>query len=655
MTSSASTGKGKSKKAGDPRHVGVQEQQRKPVEFRPGTHEFTPVEDFDDDIAHSDCTSQAEALYYMLRGDNVMLCGQAGTGKSWVVNTFCDVIDRMNCALDRVGTPLNITITASTGAAAALIHGQTIHSWSGLGIEVDCPDEHEKDDSGFYVMKTPRWKAALKRIRMTDILIIDEISMLPAYFITNLDKVMKMARRNDKPFGGVQVIMVGDFLQLPPVDTGQLDKNGAKVDARMCFHSPAFGAAHPTYCYLDNVRRSNDDRLTNILNAMRSNNPTDDDVRMLNSRCMEPDRTMQYTRLYTRNRNVDRYNKSRLLECKGEEMDFYPAFGGDRQEAKKLKKRAGIPDCITLRPGAVVMLTQNNGDRENPEHVNGSIGKVVGFEPTDDTTRDEYGVIVRFNDHTESRIDPMLITKTHKELVEAYDKDGNADGYKVREVLDASVRFMPLKLAWAITVHKSQGQTLDGAIIDLHDSFQKGLGYVAISRVHSLDDIILLNPVSKRELALDDDAFRADMVVRRRAKQDREELFGMVREHDENERMSALLAGNQRRKMERWLGKNITPGEMFKDDLTLYEWLRHRANHRFDWRAAVAAERAAGEENGGSPATGGKATAGETLFADNESKAGKEKEGSADADKAASADASSGTVKNTADAGNAGK
>ena len=599
MNPNASRKKRRNRKAGDPRQIGVPKQ-RKPVEFKPGTHVMTPVDDFNDSIAHSDCTSQAEALYYMLRGDNVMLCGQAGTGKSWVINTFCDVINQMNCALDRIGRPLNITITASTGAAASLIQGQTIHSWSGLGIEVDCPDEDERDDNGFHVMKTPRWKAALKRIRLTDILIIDEISMLPAYFITNLDKLMKTARHNDKPFGGVQIIMVGDFLQLPPVDTGQLDRNGVKVDARMCFHSPAFGAAHPKYCYLDNVRRSNDDRLTNILNAMRSNNPTDEDVRLLNSRYMRPDETMQYTRLYTRNRNVDRYNQSRLLECQGKEMRFPSILGGDRQEAKQLKKHAAIPDSISLRPGAVVMLTQNNGDRENPNHVNGSIGKVIGFEQTDDTTKEEYGVIVRFNDHTESRIDPMLITKTHKELVESYDKDGNYDGYKVKDVIDASVRFIPLKLAWAITVHKSQGQTLDGAIIDLHDSFQKGLGYVAISRVHSLDDIILLNPVRRSELALDDDAFRADSVVRRRAKQDRAELLRMMGEHDEHERMSALLAGNQRRKAEQWLEEHITPDEMFRDDLTLYAWLRKRANPKTKWRDmnADAAEPAVNGDDG---------------------------------------------------------
>lgn len=573
----------KSSKHGDPRKINMLKNQ-KPIEFKPGERLITPVDDFKAALENSEYTSQAEALYYMLRGDNVMLCGQAGTGKSWVINTFCDTIQKMNCALSRVGNPLNITITASTGAAAALIQGQTIHSWSGLGIEVDCPDENDKDENGFELLKSPRWKAALKRIRLTDILIIDEISMLPAYFITNLDKIMKIARHNNKPFGGVQIIMVGDFLQLPPVNTGELDKNGNKVDARMCFHSPAFGAAHPKYCYLDYVRRSNDDRLTRILNAMRANKPTNEDLKLLNSRYnVKPDANMQYTRLYTRNRNVDKYNASRLAELPGSSKDFRAILGGDKQEARKLKKNSGIPDSIQLRVGAVVMLTQNNGDKDNPNHVNGSIGVVTGFELTDDTSREEYGVIVKFNDHLISRIDPMLVTKTHKELVESYDKDGNYTGYKIKEVVDASVKFIPLKLAWAITVHKSQGQTLDGAMIDLHDSFQAGLGYVAISRVHSLDDIIFLNPVKMSELALDKDAFKADNVVRRKAKEARSELMNLINEYDEKERLLTLLAGSKRKQTQAWLENNITPDMLFKDDASLYEWLLKRVNPK-NWK-----------------------------------------------------------------------
>ena len=543
----------------------------------PGQHDIIPMIDFKDSIASSEMTSQMEALYYMLRGDNVMLCGQAGTGKSWVINMFRSIIENMNALLSGENRTINLVVTASTGAAAALIQGKTIHSWSGLGIDVDCPEPGDTDEDGTEILKNHKWKRALKEIRSTDILIIDEISMLPAYFLTNLDKITKFARHNEKPFGGIQIIMVGDFMQLPPVDKHALDKNGAPVDSRLCFHSPAFGACHPAYCYLDEVHRSDDDRLTGILNDIRNADIGINDVNLLNSRFQaEREKDKTYTRLYTRNRNVDKFNQEKLDELAGWKLKIPAKLGGDDlKEAAKLRRQSGIPNSVSFRNGAIVMLTSNNGDTDNPQHVNGSMGTVISM--TKETITSPATVTVRFNDGIESEIKPIRTMKTHKETYVEYDEKAGKNVIRIKTITDAYVEYIPLKLAWAITVHKSQGQTLDGAVIDLSECFQPGLGYVAVSRVHSLNDIIFLHKVTGSALALDRDALKADLVLRKRAKQNRENLIEFIADMNNRKIAAPLLEGKSRKTADKWLNEHIIPDDMFHDDRSAYEWLFKRS------------------------------------------------------------------------------
>ena len=545
-------------------------------QFPKGSHLHVPDLDLDTEIKASDYTSQMEALYYLLRGDNVVLCGQAGAGKSWVIDTYKKIITHFQPRLEKEGKEFNIATTASTGVAASLIMGQTIHSWSGLGISVDKFDPRKLDGKS-----KGAWVNAKRRIQQTDCLIIDEVSMLPAYFLSNLDRACKIARKKlDKPFGGLQVVLVGDFLQLPPVDTHQKDSDGHDVDASYCFHAkdntgkPIFGVSGFKWCYLDRVRRSKDDRLTDLLNGIRNENVSKQDLRNLRSRFgVKPEKGKSYTQLRTVNRSVDSYNEERLAKLHGNDQHYRVSWEGDAKKARELIKNAKMTD-IDLKPGAVVMLTSNRAIQGDSQHVNGSMGTILECDPhyvrilfNDGQTRDVYR---QADDITQIVVDEHVDEDTGETVVE-----------ELEETI-ATVKHLPIRLAWAITVHKSQGQTLDGAIIDLSKCFQKGLGYVALSRCKSLDDIIMegaFEDLPVDALKIDDEALKADRKIRAKAKRDREALMeNEVRVHDLE---AALNVASSKAAVAR-LRKQIdeAPGvdSIMGDDKSCYEFVRdHRA------------------------------------------------------------------------------
>ena len=545
-------------------------------QFPKGSHLHVPDLDLDTEIKASDYTSQLEALYYLLRGDNVVLCGQAGAGKSWVIDTYKKIITHFQPRLEKEGKEFNIATTASTGVAASLIMGQTIHSWSGLGISVDKFDPRKLDGKS-----KGAWVNAKRRIQQTDCLIIDEVSMLPAYFLSNLDRACKIARKKlDKPFGGLQVVLVGDFLQLPPVDTHQKDSDGHDVDASYCFHAkdntgkPIFGVSGFKWCYLDRVRRSKDDRLTDLLNGIRNENVSKQDLRNLRSRFgVKPEKGKSYTQLRTVNRSVDSYNEERLAKLHGNDQHYRVSWEGDAKKARELIKNAKMTD-IDLKPGAVVMLTSNRAIQGDSQHVNGSMGTILECDPhyvrilfNDGQTRDVYR---QADDITQIVVDEHVDEDTGETVVE-----------ELEETI-ATVKHLPIRLAWAITVHKSQGQTLDGAIIDLSKCFQKGLGYVALSRCKSLDDIIMegsFEDLPVDALKIDDEALKADRKIRAKAKRDREALMeNEVRVHDLE---AALNVASSKAAVAR-LRKQIdeAPGvdSIMGDDKSCYEFVRdHRA------------------------------------------------------------------------------
>ena len=549
-----------------------------------GSHLFTPAFDYDDEIDGSKITSQMEALYYLLKGDNVLLCGQAGAGKSWVIDTFKRIVNGFEDRLNADGKQFTVATTASTGIAATLIFGKTIHSWSGLGISVD-----QFDPSKLTGREKGSWAKARDRIKATDCLIVDEVSMLPAYFLANLDRACRMARgKLREPFGGLQIVLVGDFLQWPPVGKeGEKDSAGNLVDSSYCFNAlnmdgkPVFAASHFKYCYLDRSRRTDENSdLNELLNGIRNGEVSDKSISDLRARFnVKPDKGKTYTRLRTMNWNVDRFNEEKLAALPGKSTEFYVSKSGDRDYCDEIVKNGKLTS-IELKPGAVVMLT-SNAAVPNSNYVNGSMGTVV------DCDAEKQVATVRFNDGVTVDVGRVAQTKDTVEIVQDVDEATGLPTVREEIIELAKVKYMPLKLAWAITVHKSQGQTLDAAMIDLSKCFQPGLGYVALSRCRSLDDVVMegdpetvLNGAGNA-LTVDPSAIGADKQIRKLAAHGRE-LF--LKNEDRVRKLSAARKSATSKAAKASLTKEIGPAvsvrEMFADDETCFEYLEKWRSRR---------------------------------------------------------------------------
>lgn len=379
--------------------------------------------------------TQEQALEILKSGENVFLTGEAGTGKSYTVSRFVEWMRKER---------INYAITATTGIAASHINGYTIHSWSGMGIKRDLTADQVR------YIKNNQWIA--EKIRETQVLIIDEISMMDAVALNDLNKVLCSIKSSQYPFGGMQMVFVGDFFQLPPVV-----KEGER---HFAFEADAWEEAQPVVCYLTKQYRQSDMRLTDILTSIRRGGLSQEQVATLQECQMhtEPD-----TKLYTHNLDADAINTAELSKLGGLVKTYEMKSGGNPKLVEILKRQCISPETLTLKIGAVVMFTRNNFERG---YVNGTVGKIVEFNAQ--------GV-------------PVVETKDGERLVpesaewELEDRFGST----------AWIRQTPLKLAWAITVHKSQGMSLDQASIDLSKVFEFGQGYVAVSRVTTLDGLHL--------------------------------------------------------------------------------------------------------------------------------------------------------------------
>ena len=376
--------------------------------------------------------TQDNALETLKTGVNVFLTGEPGAGKTHTINRFVEWLYMQG---------KGYALTASTGIAATHIGGTTIHSWSGLGIKRVLTDYHyAKLDSDEYVVR---------RVNSAQVLIIDEISMLDATVIDNLDLILKHLRGNTQPFGGLQMIFVGDFFQLPPVV-----KEG---EMKFAFESEAWKVADPRVCYLTEQHRQNDPVFLEILSAMRAGTITPEHKKTLELSVKEPEEQPE-TCLFTHNFDVDRVNDKELSRIEGEEKTYEMHETGIPFLVGKLKENCLAPATLRLKIGATVMFVRNNFEEG---YVNGTIGHVVAW--------DNYGY-------------PVVETKDGKRIVPeraewAFEEYGQKK---------ATIQQIPLRLAWAITVHKSQGMSLDSASVDLSRAFECGQGYVAISRVRSL-------------------------------------------------------------------------------------------------------------------------------------------------------------------------
>lgn len=395
--------------------------------------------------------TQLEALKILQSGANVFLTGEPGSGKSYTINLF------KKWAENRGIYP---AVTASTGIAATHIDGVTIHSWSGIGIK----EIINQSDIRFIMQK----QYVVSRILEAKILIIDEISMINGQTLDNVDKVCREVRgfsnmeARNQPFGGIQIIFVGDFFQLPPVS-----KNNKAV--AFAFQSQAWLAASPEVCYLTEQHRQEDAEFLDILTGLRSGTLTKKhQARLAKCKRKAP---KDITRLFTHNTDVDFVNAEELSKLKTEANTFYMSTSVAHTSfafmIDILKKSCLSPEKLDLKIGAPVMFTRNDSQKDGSagEYVNGTLGKVIGFDPLPIVELKNGSVI-----HIAKLQEWSIIEKGQTK---------------------ASIRQVPLRLAWAITVHKCQGMSLDAATMDLRRAFEFGQGYVALSRVRSLAGLYL--------------------------------------------------------------------------------------------------------------------------------------------------------------------
>lgn len=406
--------------------------------------------------------TQAQALNILKMGDNVFLTGEPGSGKTHTINQFVNYLRRQK---------IEIAITASTGIAATHIGGMTIHSWSGIGIRktLSKPELKELESRDRLVF----------RLEKTQVLVIDEISMLDARTLTVVDEVCRALRKSDHPFGGIQVVFVGDFFQLPPVS-----KQGEEP-AEFAFYSPSWRAASPAVCYLSEQHRQSDVEFLSLLTGIRKNLVTNELLDILNRCQSEPPLHDYFTRLYSHNVDVDRINSEKLQALEAEEKIFRMDGEGNKPLIEQLKKGCLSPEVLHLKIGARVMFTKNNFEAG---YVNGTLGQIEDF--SDDSL-------------------PVVRT-AKKRFIEVSPLEWSvADGSKIL----AKISQIPLRLAWAITVHKSQGMTLDAAVMDLGGSFEYGQGYVAISRVRNLSGLFVLK-YNRRALEVHPEILRLDQMLK---------------------------------------------------------------------------------------------------------------------------------------------
>lgn len=403
--------------------------------------------------------TQKEALDILKTGVNVFLTGEPGSGKTHTINQYVAYLRSHG---------IEPAITASTGIAATHIHGMTLHSWSGVGVMRDLSDED--------VGEIAKSRYISGRVKKTKVLILDEVSMIDGETLSNVERICRRIKKSAQPFGGMQVVFVGDFFQLPPVTKG----GGQPI---FSFASAAWRMMNPTVCYLTEQHRQEDAIFLEILGAMRRDEFQEKHFEQMKQCLLTLEELPNdVTRLFSHNADVDTINTKELTKLTSKARSFLMADRGPERLVETLKRGCLSPERLELKEGSAVMFTKNNA---NAGFVNGTLGTVIGF---DDESRCPVVML---------RDDTVLVVKPMEWAVE-----------EQGEVL-ARIMQIPLRLAWAITIHKSQGMSMDAAVMDLSRTFEFGQGYVALSRVRKLSGVHLLG-VSEQAFRVNPEILKQD-------------------------------------------------------------------------------------------------------------------------------------------------
>jgi len=419
---------------------------------------------------------QSEALQILQMGHNVLITGAAGSGKTTLLNEFTQWARQQG---------KSVAVTATTGLASTHLNGSTIHNWSGIGI-------HEEYRPHIVQRMFRRYREVIKQ---ANVLIIDEISMLKDFQLDMVERIVREVRETDSIFGGLQVILCGDFFQLPPINNAN-NRNGGFVTGSAAYQRGKFKS-----CFLEEDFRVNEnDPLLGILNAIRMQQFQANHRELLGTRRnpQPPLEGESIPVLCDTNRVADGINTQRLEQLIGApaprpyvwRAELGPAAQGEAQYLDDLKQqhRNKVPETLHLKVGAVVMFTKND---MRMGVSNGTLGTVSGFNG-------QGWPNVRLNSGQ------ILTGVTPTDF---YQEDG--EGRRL-----ATITQVPLTLAWAITIFRSQGMTLDKAYISLGNAFARGLGYVALSRVRRLKDLSLWNWDVQNAHRVSDEAWRIEQQLK---------------------------------------------------------------------------------------------------------------------------------------------
>lgn len=397
-------------------------------------------------------------------GKNLFITGRAGTGKSTLLQLY------------RNTTRKKVVVLAPTGVAALNVRGQTIHSFFGFPPRFISPREISKrKDRRLY--------------RNMDVLVIDEISMVRADMLDNIDFFLRLNRDSPLPFGGVQVVFFGDMFQLPPVVATdfELEVFSSTYESPFFFSAQLFRQGFELEMLeLRKVYRQENRHFLRLLDAIRLNHADQDDLDELNER-YEPDFDSEelYITLCARNATADRINQGELSKIDEPERKYLASVTGEFNPTQYPAEAV-----LTLKLGAQVMLLKNDPERR---YVNGTIGKIVGLE------QESLKILIEENGLEWKEIDVIPVTW---EIIRYKSDPANPDEI-LSEVIGTFTQF-PLRLAWAVTIHKAQGKTFDRVIIDLGTgAFEHGQTYVALSRCRTLEGIVLRQRIRPQDMLTD--------------------------------------------------------------------------------------------------------------------------------------------------------